>query len=106
MNGTVSYKDDILTDISENGSSLFAANNVAETMDAKQLLAMIQTLTPVYRAVFNLCAIEGYSHQEIGEMLGITESTSRSNLAKARQKLQQMLNQTTVQTKKIHYEAQ
>lgn len=106
MNGSVSYmEEDILTVASENGSSLFAANNVAETMDAKQLLAMTHTLSPVYRTVFNLSAIEGYSHQEIGEMLDITESTSRSNLAKARQKLQQMLKQA-VQTKKIHYETQ
>jgi len=56
-----------------------------------ELLAVIQRLPPTYRIVFNLYAIDGYSHEEIGEMIGITASTSRSNLHKARQKLQQML---------------
>ncbi len=57
----------------------------------KQILEAIQQLTPMYRAVFNLYVIEGYSHKEIGEMLAITESTSRSNLVKARQKLKEIL---------------
>ena len=48
-------------------------------------------LTPAYRAVFNLYVVEGFSHKEIGEKLDITESTSRSNLVKARLKLQEML---------------
>jgi RNA polymerase sigma factor (sigma-70 family) len=55
------------------------------------LLAMIQKLPNAYRTVFNLFAIEGYSHEEIGEMLGISSGTSKSNLHKARQKLKQMI---------------
>jgi len=42
--------------------------------------------------VFNLYAIEGYSHKEIGEMLGITEGTSKSNLSRARDILQEKVN--------------
>jgi len=57
----------------------------------KEILSAIQQLSPAYRAVFNLSVIEGYPHKEIGELLGITESTSRSNLVKARAKLQQLL---------------
>lgn len=57
----------------------------------EDLLAIIQQLPPAYRIIFNLYAIDGYSHDEIAEMLGISTSTSRSNLHKARQKLQQML---------------
>lgn len=57
----------------------------------QEILQAIQVLTPAYRAVFNLYVVEGYSHKEIGEMLDITESTSRSNLVKARMKLQQLL---------------
>ncbi len=57
----------------------------------QEILALIQKLTPSYRAVFNLYVIEGYSHKEIGDMLSITESTSRSNLVKARTKLQDMI---------------
>ena len=61
----------------------------------KEILAAVQKLTPAYRTVFNLYIIEGYSHREIGEKLGITESTSRSNLVKARGKLQAALIKQT-----------
>jgi len=57
----------------------------------KEILAAVQTLSPAYRAVFNLYVIEGYSHKEIANQLGITESTSRSNLVKARLKLKAIL---------------
>jgi RNA polymerase sigma factor (sigma-70 family) len=57
----------------------------------KDIMLAIQQLTPAYRAVFNLYVIEGYSHKEIADELDITESTSRSNLVKARLKLQGLL---------------
>lgn len=57
-------------------------------LSAQEILEAVQQLTPVYRAVFNLYVVEGYTHKEIGEALQITESTSRSNLVKARAKLQ------------------
>ncbi len=57
----------------------------------KEIMAAIQQLSPAYRTVFNLNVIEGYTHKEIGEMLEITESTSRSNLVKARLKLRDIL---------------
>ncbi len=57
----------------------------------KEILAAVQTLSPAYRSVFNLYVIEGYSHKEIANQLGITESTSRSNLVKARHKLKAIL---------------
>jgi RNA polymerase sigma factor (sigma-70 family) len=60
-----------------------ALSNISE----KEILEAVQSLSPAYRAVFNLYAVEGYSHKEIGEALNITESTSRSNLVKARVKL-------------------
>lgn len=59
---------------------------------AKEILSVIQKLPPSYRAVFNLYAIEGYSHREVGDQLGISESTSRSNLVKARTKLKALLH--------------
>lgn len=52
------------------------------------LLGMIQTLPQGYRTVFNMYAIEDYSHKEIGQMLGIAEGTSRSQYIRARQLLQ------------------
>ncbi|MBD1397982.1 RNA polymerase sigma factor [Pontibacter sp. JH31] len=56
-----------------------------------ELLGMIQSLAPRYRMVFNLYAIEGYNHKEIGEMLGISEGTSKSQYSRARVILQGML---------------
>ncbi len=57
----------------------------------KEILEGVQQLSPAYRAVFNLYIIEGYSHKEIANMLNVTESTSRSNLVKARLKLKVLL---------------
>src|SRR5690606_13198996 len=57
-----------------------------------ELLALVQELPDGYRAVFNLFAIEGYDHAEIGRLMGIAEGTSRSQLAKARMALQNRLN--------------
>jgi RNA polymerase sigma-70 factor (ECF subfamily) len=62
-------------------------------MTEQEILAAVQELSPAYRAVFNLYIIEGYSHKEIADLLDITESTSRSNLVKARLKLQAALLQ-------------
>lgn len=56
-----------------------------------EILKAVQQLTFAYRSVFNLYVLEGYSHKEIADSLGITESTSRSNLVKARIKLKDIL---------------
>lgn len=58
------------------------------SISADELMKMIQSLPPRYRMVFNLYAIEGYTHIEIGEMMSITEGTSKSNLSRARMILQ------------------
>lgn len=58
----------------------------------KEILDAVQSLSPAYRAVFNLYVIEGHSHREIADLLEITESTSRSNLVKARLKLKEILS--------------
>ncbi|MEM7656621.1 MAG: sigma-70 family RNA polymerase sigma factor [Bacteroidota bacterium] len=60
-------------------------------MGADFILELLQKLPAGYRAVFNLYAIEGYSHREISEQLGIAESTSRSQYVRARQMLAQQL---------------
>lgn len=63
--------------------------DVLSNMTEQEVLAAVQLLSPAYRAVFNLYVVEGYSHKEIADALQITESTSRSNLVKARLKLQE-----------------
>jgi RNA polymerase sigma-70 factor (ECF subfamily) len=55
------------------------------------LLSMVQQLPNAYRTVFNLFAIEGFSHEEIATQLGISTGTSKSNLFKAREKLKTMV---------------
>jgi RNA polymerase sigma-70 factor (ECF subfamily) len=61
-------------------------------LQAVDLLFIIRELPPKYRMVFNLYAIEGYSHKEIGEMMNISEGTSKSNLSRARSILQKKVN--------------
>jgi RNA polymerase sigma-70 factor (ECF subfamily) len=65
--------------------------DVVSDISAEEILGLVQRLSPAYRTVFNLYAIEGYSHKEISAMLGISEGTSKSNLAKARARLQFMM---------------
>ena len=60
-------------------------------MNEKELLKMLESLPVGYRTVFNMYAIEGFSHKEISDTLGIDEGTSRSQLAKARKTLQDMV---------------
>lgn len=62
-----------------------------DKIEEKSLLKLIQSLPEGYRLVFNLFAIEGYSHKEIADMLGISESTSKTQLFRARKMLQEKL---------------
>ena len=75
--------------------------DVLSNLTEQEILSAVQELSPAYRAVFNLYVVEGYSHKEIGEALGITESTSRSNLVKARAKLQEFFA-----NKRMHFDFQ
>lgn len=76
---------------------IMGTDNVVETsedpsvlskLSEDEILGLIQQLPDGYRTVFNLYCIEGFSHKEVGESLGIEESTSRSQLVKARNMLQ------------------
>ena len=62
-----------------------------ESITTEDCLKLLEKLPVGFRTVFNLYAIEGYSHKEIGEQLGITESASRSQLSRARKLLQQLI---------------
>jgi RNA polymerase sigma factor (sigma-70 family) len=63
----------------------------ASNLGVQDLLAIIQQLPPGYKMVFNLYAIEGYSHKEIGEILTITEGASKSQLSRARAILKEQI---------------
>lgn len=70
-------------------------------LEANDLLEIIRELPPKYRMVFNLYAIEGYSHKEIGKLINISEGTSKSNLARARIILQRRVGSYTGLKKKV-----
>jgi RNA polymerase sigma factor (sigma-70 family) len=79
-----------ITDHHENtveGKYLSVLDELAE----KDILKLIQELSPGYRTVFNLYVVEGYTHKEIGDMLNISEGTSKSQLSRAKVVLQQMV---------------
>ncbi len=68
-------------------------NQGINALHVRDILRFVQQLPLQYRMVFNLYALEGYSHKEIASELKISESTSRSNLARARMLLKDKLNQ-------------
>jgi RNA polymerase sigma factor (sigma-70 family) len=72
-------------------------------LEANDLLMIIRELPPKYRMVFNLYAIEGYSHKEIAKMVNISEGTSKSNLSRARVILQRKVWSYSGIKKKIVY---
>jgi RNA polymerase sigma-70 factor (ECF subfamily) len=67
----------------------FEYDRTMSDISSKELMDIINELSPQYKMIFNLYAIEGYTHVEISKMLGISEGTSKSNLSRARQILQE-----------------
>lgn len=85
---------------------LHAVNNESHPevkMEAKELADLIRQLPPGYQTIFNLYAVEGFNHVEIGKILGIQESTSRSQYARARALLIQWIEQKDNGIKKAVY---
>lgn len=71
-----------------------------DKMSYDEILSIVQKLSPVYRAVFNLYVIDGFKHEEIAEQLDISVGASKSNLSKARANLKKMLLEAEIK----HYE--
>ena len=69
------------------GNYLSVLDNLAE----KDILDLVRQLSPGYRTVFNMYVVEGYTHKEIGEIMGISEGTSKSQLSRAKVILQEMV---------------
>lgn len=78
-------------DINEMEHVAGVTDHVLESMDVRDMMKVIKELPTGFRTVFNLYAIEGYHHKEIADMLGITESTSKSQYSRARSHLMKML---------------
>lgn len=67
--------------------------NALDHLGEKDIVQLIQELSPGYRTVFNMYVVEGYSHKEIADLLGITEGTSKSQLARAKGILQKKVTE-------------
>ena len=80
------FKEEV-TDINYNSEE----NIILDGFDLEELLQIIRRLPDGFQQIFNLYAIEGYKHKEIAELLGISEGTSKSQYARARAQLQEML---------------
>lgn len=77
-----------LTDLEE-AMSEDTGHDVVDQMSGEEILELIQALPDGYRTIFNLFAIEGFSHREIATKLNISEGTSKSQFARARKQLQE-----------------
>jgi len=89
VNGhVISEETERIADHSENG---------LDVLSYKEILGAIKLLSPAYRTVFNLFVIEGMSHEEIADKLGISIGSSKSNLSKARENLRKILLKKTDQ---------
>lgn len=90
----------------ENAQYSFNADAVESQLAAEDLLKMVGRLPMGYRTIFNLYAIEGYSHQEIADMLDISVNTSKSQLSRARALLQKTLSSVSgiLKEKEISHE--
>jgi len=86
-------QNDILKNTDDISDNDFAdiPDEYASILTAEEIMTYVRALPDGFRTVFNLFAIEGYSHKEIGEELNITESTSRSQYMRARKILQKMI---------------
>ena len=76
----------------EEAKHISTNEDILSQISYQELMAMVQSLTTGYRAVFNMYVMDGFKHREIAKILGITESTSKSNLTRARVKLQELVN--------------
>jgi len=86
------HKHSMVTDLDNVVYQVASVNATAlDNLSYEEIIRAIQQLSPGYRTVFNLFVIEGLSHEEIAEHLGISTGTSKSNLSKARRKLQHIL---------------
>lgn len=71
--------------------NLAVEETVTSGLSYEEIIGMVQQLSPAYRTVFNLFVIDGFTHEEIAGMLGISTGTSKSNLAKAKRNLRALL---------------
>lgn len=91
----VKFQDNV--DFDEVDFKIETNSFIVEGLEAEDLLLLINSMPDGYKTVFNLFAIEGYSHKEIADQLSITENTSKSQYSRARSFLQQKLKELGIE---------
>ncbi len=89
-NFTIALVEDVHSDLTDNSAT------PVDKMAFKELIDLVQKLSPTYRTVFSLFILDGYKHEEIARQLKISVGASKSNLAKARLNIQNMLKQNNL----------
>ncbi|WP_353132050.1 RNA polymerase sigma factor [Pseudopedobacter sp.] len=91
-----------VVDIEETNAELVFTEFELSSLQAKDLMKLIQTLSEIHRMIFNMYAIEGYSHREIADALGITEGASKVQLSRARAVLKEKIKKLERQGHEIN----
>ena len=86
-------KQMIRTDDIDDHENISFDSEKIEELEAEDILLLLNSIPEHYRLIFNLYEIEGYDHKEIGEMLNISDSTSRANLSRAKKMLRELFKQ-------------
>ncbi|TDH27960.1 sigma-70 family RNA polymerase sigma factor [Segetibacter sp. 3557_3] len=94
------YQNDLLYDKTD--LHVVAHNDTETQLNVKELAELIRQLPTGYQTIFNLYAVEGYTHVEIGAMLGISENTSRSQYMRARNLLISWINNTAGNKNRVY----
>jgi len=76
----------------DNHRDIMATEDILSKINYQEMIKLVQTLSTAYRTVFNMYVIDGFKHNEIAKILGISVGTSKSNLAKAKGKLREMIS--------------
>lgn len=82
--------------LEESNEKPSASSTILSGIHYDEIIEMVQQLSPSYRTVFNLYVIEGFKHEEIAEILGISVGTSKSNLSKAKRNLRSLLEENLI----------
>jgi RNA polymerase sigma factor (sigma-70 family) len=104
VNSSIDYlrkekKHTFQQDISE-ANEVFFSETSNSSLNHEDLMKLVYALPPAYKLAFSMYAIDGFSHAEIAQKLGVTEGTSKSNLSRAREILRKKLE--TIEIKKNH----
>jgi RNA polymerase sigma-70 factor (ECF subfamily) len=75
--------------------------SVLDRLSEKDIIQLVQQLSPGYRTVFNMYVVEGYTHRQIAELLGISEGTSKSQLSRAKMILQDLVRKHLEKRKQV-----